>query len=464
MKKTNRKNEKNGVNRRSFIKTTTLTGSALSIAPGLMFGKNKNTQKKVSIGFIGIGHRGKWHLTNILRNKDVVVLAICDIDPKGVERALRICKEEGHKKPDVYDKGEYAFLDLLARDDIDGVVIATPWTWHTPMSVAAMKAGKYVGVEVSASTTMQECWDLVNTYEETKSPLMILENVCYRRDVLAVLNMVRDGLFGELLYATCGYRHDLRHVKFQPGVEFGKEKGFEESHWRTQHSLLHNGDVYPTHGVGPIAQMMNINHGNLFLTITSHATKSRGLHKYIVDHGGEKHPNAKLKWALGDIVTSTIETANGEVIIVTHDTNSPKPYSLDFKVQGTNGLTEFNGVNDDIKNHRIYIEGKSKREDKWDNLDPWLKKYDHPLWKKYGEYATGAGHGGIDFFVARSFIETVRNKALPQLDVYDAAAWSAITSLSERSIAEGGAPQAFPDFTRGQWIKRKPVFAFNNNY
>ncbi len=453
----------NDISRRSFLKNTALTGAALSVAPGLAFGQNKKTNKTVRIGFIGTGHRGEWHLRNILKNENVIVPAICDIDPKAVETALNICKEEGHKKPDVYNKDEYAFNDLLARDDIDGVVIATPWLWHTPMSVAAMKAGKYVGVEVSAATTLGECWDLVNTYEETGSPLMILENVCYRRDVLAVMNMVRQGVFGELLRATCGYRHDLRYVKFRPGAEFGKgAKG--EARWRTQHSLKRNADLYPTHGVGPVAQMMNINRGNAFLSISSYATKSRGLHKYIVEHGGKDHPNAKLKWKLGDIVTSMINTANGETIIVTHDTNSPKPYSLDFKIQGTQGLVEFDGLPDDIQNHRIYIEGNSTREDKWDNLDPWLEKYDHPLWKKYGKYAAGAGHGGMDFFVDRSFVETVRRKALPQLDVYDAAAWSAITPLSERSLAEGGMPQTFPDFTKGNWINRKPVFALNDDY
>lgn len=450
------------INRRSFIKTTALTGAALSIAPAVAFGKNNESNKVVRIGFIGTGHRGEWHLRNILRNEKVVVPAICDIDPKAIQTALNICQEQGHKKPDIYDKGEYAFMDLLARDDIDGVVIATPWLWHTPMSVAAMKAGKYVGVEVSAATTLAECWDLVDTYEETKSPLMILENVCYRRDVLAVLNMVRDNVFGELLHARCGYRHDLREVKFRPGVSFG-EGSVGEARWRTQHSLKRNADLYPTHGIGPVANMMNINRGNAFLTLTSHATKSRGLNKYIVDNpaGGENHPNSKLKWKLGDIITTTITTANGETIIVTHDTNSPRPYSLDFQVQGTQGITEFDYLK---SSNRIYVEGVSEHEHQWNNMDSWLKKYDHPLWKKYGDYAVGAGHGGMDFFVDRAFVETVRRKELPQLDVYDAAAWSAITPLSERSIAEGNAPQHFPDFTKGKWIKRKPVFAFNADY
>jgi len=322
-----------------------------------------------------------------------------------------------------------------------------------------MEAGKYAGVEVSAATTLAECWDLVNTFEKTGVPAMILENVCYRRDVMAVLNMVRQDVFGEILHARCGYRHSLLDVKFDPGVSFG-EGSHGEARWRTQHSLHRNADLYPTHGVGPIATMLNINRGNNFLTLTSHATKSRGLNNYIVNHpeGGPGHPNAKLKWALGDVITSTINTANGETIIVTHDTNLPKPYSLDFEVQGTKGLTEF-----DMHTKRIYVEGTGKH-DEWDKMDDWLIKYDHPLWKKYGEYAEGSGHGGMDFFVDHAFVETVKRRAQPPLDVYDAAAWSAITPLSERSIAEGNAPQHFPDFTRGKWIKRKPVFALNDDY
>jgi hypothetical protein len=206
--------------------------------------------------------------------------------------------------------------------------------------------------------------------------------------------------------------------------------------------------------------MMNINRGNRFLCITSHDTKSRGLHRYIVNNpeGGPDNPNAKLKWALGDIVSSTIETANGEIIIVTHDTNSPRPYSLDFSVQGTNGLTDF-----DYNNKRIYVENIGIR-DHWSDMNEWLDKYDHPLWKKYGDYAEGSGHGGMDFFVDHAFVETVKRKTLPPLDVYDAALWSSITPLSERSIAEGGMPQYFPDFTRGRWIRRRPVFAMGDDY
>jgi predicted dehydrogenase len=204
--------------------------------------------------------------------------------------------------------------------------------------------------------------------------------------------------------------------------------------------------------------MMNINRGNRFLRISSFATRAQGLQKYIQEHpgGGKDHPNAKLDWKLGDIVTSTISTANGETIILTHDTNSPRPYSLGFRVQGTEGIAEF-----DYYQHRIYVENKSESH-RWDDMDEWLKKYDHPLWQKYGEYAEGSGHGGMDFFVMNAFVEMVKREDEAPLDVYDAAAWSAVTPLSERSIAGGGQTLDFPDFTRGKWIGRRPVFVLSD--
>jgi len=243
------------------------------------------------------------------------------------------------------------------------------------------------------------------------------------------------------------------------GVEFG-EKSYSEARWRTEHSLKRNGDLYPTHGLGPVAGMFNINRGNRFLSLSASATKSRGLHEYIVQHpaGGEDHPNAALEWKLGDIVTSTITTANGETLIVTHDTNLPRPYSLGFRVQGTKGITEF-----DYHTQRIYIEGKSPQHE-WEEMDDYLAKYDHPLWKKFGAYAEGSGHGGMDFFVDNAFVEIVKRGDQAPLDAYDAAAWSAVTPLSEASIAEGGALLMFPDFTRGRWMNRRVTFATNDTY
>lgn len=449
--------------RRNFIKKSAIAGAGVAIVPNLTFGITSSKKgEKLKLGMIGVGLRGINHLDNVLLRKDVLVTAICDIDPNRISIALGKIEKAGQKKPEVFGNSDYDYRNLLALKDVDAVIISTPWLWHTRMAKDTMLAGKYTGLEVSAANTMEECWDLVNTHEQTGTHLMILENVNYRRDVLAVLNMVKQNVFGELVHFRCGYQHDLRFVKlndgktaYGKGVEFG-EKGISESAWRTQHSLLRNADVYPTHGVGPIATMCNVNRGNRFLSLTANATKGIGLHDYITKNGGENHPNAKLKFKQGDVITSTIETANGETIIVTHDCNLPRPYSLGFRVQGANGLWEVDGS-------RMYIEGKSKPH-RWDDADEWLKKYDHPLWKKYGDLATGAGHGGMDFFVINAFVESAKQNIAPPMDAYDAAAWSAITPLSERSIENNGEPQDFPDFTRGNWIKRKPYNWMKGTY
>ena len=447
--------------RRNFIKKSIIVGTGISILPELTFGMtNSKSSQKLKIGLIGVGLRGTNHLNNLLLRKDVSITAICDIDSVRIQLAQNIIKKKNKPKPLVFANGEYDYKNLLNSKEVDAVIISTPWLWHTRMAKDAMLASKYTGVEVSAANTMEECWDLVNTHEQTGTHLMILENVNYRRDILAILNMVKQDVFGELVHFRCGYQHDLRFVKlndgksaYGKGVEFG-EKGISESKWRTQHSVSRNADVYPTHGVGPMATMCNINRGNRFSSITSNATKSIGLHNYIVKNGGKDHPNANVKFKQGDVITSTIESAMGETIIVTHDCNLPRPYSLGFRVQGSNGLWEVDG-------NRMYIEGVSEPH-KWDSATDWLKKYDHPLWKKYGEHALGAGHGGMDFFVINAFVESAKQNIAPPLDVYDAAAWSAITPLSELSIENNGEPQNFPDFTRGMWIKKKPYNWIND--
>ncbi|MAZ94337.1 MAG: Gfo/Idh/MocA family oxidoreductase [Bacteroidales bacterium] len=448
-------------NRRNFIKTAAVGGIGLAMAPNIAFGK-KQKESKVRIGFIGLGLRGVLHLKNCISRQDVEITALCDINPLRLDLAQQIITDAGLSKAKLFGDGDYDYQNLLQEKDVDAVIISTPWLWHTPMAVDSMKAGKYAGVEVSAATSMEECWDLVNTHELTGTHMMILENVNYRRDVMAVLNMVRQNVFGELIHFRCGYQHDLREVKFnnglQPyggGVLFGP-KAMSEAQWRTLHSLKRNADLYPTHGIGPIATYADINRGNRFVSLTSHATKARGLHDYIVQEAGPETPNAKLHWKLGDVVTTTIDTANGETIIVTHDTNLPRPYSLGFRVQGTNGLWEADG-------NRIYIQGISDPH-RWDDDSAWMVKYDHPLWKKYGNDAEGSGHGGMDFFVLNAFIESVKTNVAPPLDVYDAAAWSAITPLSEASIANNGEVQDFPDFTRARWIKRNPYDWMKETY
>lgn len=452
--------------RRDFIKKTAAAGLGLGFAAvkpmQVAFGKSR-PNGKLGVGLIGVGLRGRNHLDLLLRRDDCEVRAICDVDPQAIAASMDMVKKAGKPVPEVYQKNDTDYLNLLAREDIAAVVISTPWEWHVRMSVATMKHGKYAGVEVSAANTLEECWDLVNTHEETGMPCMILENVCYRRDVMAVLNMVRQGLFGEMIHLECGYQHDLREVKFnngrQPyggGVEFG-EKGFSEARWRTNHSIHRNGDLYPTHGIGPVATYLDIDRGNRFVSLVSMASKARGLHNYIVENGGRDHPNAKVRWKLGDVVTTQIMTAKGETIIVTHDTNLPRPYSLGFRVQGEKGIWM------DI-NRSIYIEGRSAQAHRWDQAQAYYDQYDHPLWKRYEQRAIGAGHGGMDFFVIHAFIEAAKRGEPTPLDAYDAASWSAISPLSEISIAKGSMPVEFPDFTRGQWINRKPVFALNDEY
>jgi predicted dehydrogenase len=334
-----------------------------------------------------------------------------------------------------------------------------------------MNAGKIAGVEVCGAVKLQECWDVVNAAEKTKMPLMMMENVCYRRDVMAVLNMVRKGMFGEILHGQGGYEHDLRGVLFNDGVtaydsgvEFGP-KAYSEAQWRTKHNLERNGELYPTHGLGPVAVMMNINKGNRMTKLSSVATKAKGLHKYIVEHpkGGANHPNAKLNFKCGDIVNTQVQCANGETILLTHDVSSPRPYNLGFRMQGTEGLWQDYGSGGN-KQGFIYFQKEMNHSHKWDNTEKWLTEHDHPLWKKYGAQAEGAGHGGMDFFVDHAFIECIKRGAEFPLDVYDYASWYCITPLSEKSIMEGGTLQNIPDFTRGKWKTRKQIFALADDY
>ena len=448
--------------RRNFLKTSAVAGMGLTLLPShIAFPREKET--KVRLGFIGVGFRGQSHLELALKRTDIEIVALCDIQQSMMDMSLQLVSKANKPKPLTILDGPWGYRKLLENKDIDAVIISTPWEWHSVMCLDSMNAKKYVGCEVNVGMTVEECWELVHTSERTGMPLMMLENVCYRRDVMAVMNMVRQGIFGELVHLQGGYQHDLRGIKFNdgkidPGVgaEFGV-KGFSEAQWRTQHSINRNGELYPTHGIGPVAMMIDINRGNRFTELVSYSTKARGLHEYVVKTGGKDHPNAKINFKLGDVVTTMIRTANEETILLQHDTNLPRPYSLGFRVQGTNGIWM------DV-NNSIYIEGVSKAAHRWEDAKEWLDKYDHPLWKKYGNDASGAGHGGMDWFVLNAFIESVKRKTNTPQDVYDAVAWSAITPLSESSIQMGGQSIEFPDFTKGQWMQRKNTFALDDTF
>lgn len=452
------------VTRRDFVKNVSLASAGLGLLSPFA-ASAATADKKLRIGFIGVGLRGQSHLQMCLERDDVEVKVICDIDDHMISLSKDLMRKSGKPMPQIVKGDVFAYRDMLQPSKIDAVIISTPWEWHKPMIVDSINAGlKYVATEVVLGITLEDHWEVVRAAEAKNAQVMMLENACYRRDILAVLNMVRQGIFGELVHLQGGYQHDLRGVKFNDGVtpynsgaEFG-EKGFSEARWRTQHSVHRNGDLYPTHDVGPMAMMIDINRGNRFESLSSFATKSRGLHDYIVKKGGKDHPNTKQLFRLGDVVTTQIRCANGETIFLQHDTNLPRPYSLGFRVQGTNGIW----MN---LNNGIFIEGISKYDhEKWDDANPWYDKYEHPLWKKWGTRAKRTGHDGIDFFVLHAFIEAAKRQQPTPMDVYDAASWSAITPLSETSIDLGNETVDFPDFTGGKWMNRKNDFAISGEY
>jgi hypothetical protein len=447
------------MDRREFVRNTAVGLAGLTILPtGSLFAKNAD---KVRLGYIGVGLRGRSHIGEGLLRNDVKIVAICDTQ----ESSLKYCRAQfvkaKKKLPVEYTGGLSAYKKLLDRKDIDAVVIATPWEFHKEQSIDAMRAGKYVGCEVIAGITEQDHWDILKVYEETKVPYTTLENVCYRRDVLAALNMTRQNVFGELIHLEGGYQHDLRGVLFNDGKNFdgkGAEFGPQtvgEAQWRTQWNVDRDGDIYPTHGAGPIMNYIDINRGNSFTNLVSFSSKSRGLNKYI-EKVSPGNKNAKINFKKGDVTTTMINCANGETVMLSHDTHLPRPYSLGFRVQGTEGIWM------DV-NNSVYIEGKSKSYDEWDAASLWFEKYDHPLWKKYEKIAEGAGHGGMDWFVFNGFVEAVKQKKQPPIDIYDSLTMSVITPLSEKSITDGNAPQKFPDFTKGKWKDRKNTFALDDS-
>ncbi|HAE14379.1 MAG: Gfo/Idh/MocA family oxidoreductase [Chitinophagales bacterium] len=454
--------------RRDFVRNSAILSMAGLISPSSLFAQY-SVKEKVRLGFIAVGFRGQNHIEEMLKRNDVEIVAFADPDPGMMIHAQAMLEAAGKPAAAEYGNGDYDYRNLLARDDIDAVFVSSPWEWHLPHGVDAMRAGKIVGMEVCGAMTVEDCWTYVRVHEETGVPIMMLENVCYRRDVMAVLNMVRQDMFGELIHGQGGYEHDLRGVLFNDGetaynsgVEFG-EKGYSEAKWRTSHYVKRNGELYPTHGLGPLATMFDINRGNRMVRLTSMASKSRGLHKYIVEHekGGPDHPNAQVEFKQGDVVVTQIQCANGETLMLTHDTSLQRPYNLGFRVQGTEGLWQDFGWGRADQGF-LYMEKRMNHSHQWENTEEWFQKYDHPLWARYSAEAGGSGHGGMDFFVDNAFIECIKsNKEFP-LDVYDLAAWYVITPISEASVANDNAPQDIPDFTRGKWQERKPVFGLTD--
>lgn len=448
-------------NRRHFLKTAGVTAAGLITSQLPLSSAHANQQRPanqqsvmgliapkmdvVRVGFIGVGQRGSGHVKHFCHLEGVEIKAICDTDIKVLDQSIEFVVSQGLTKPAKYTGSEHAYKDLLNRDDIDIVIISTPWEWHAPMAIDTMQSGKHAFVEVPLALTVEECWQIVDTAERTQKNCMMMENVNYGRDELMVLNMVRQGVFGELLHGEAAYIHELRWQM--------KEIDSKTGSWRTYWHTKRNGNLYPTHGLGPVSQYMNINRGDRFDYLTSMSSPALGRALYAQREFPKDHERNQLNYINGDINTSLIKTVKGRTIMVQHDTTTPRPYSRHNLIQGTNGV--FAGFP-----NRIAIEqGGSGNFHQWDmNMESWYAKYDHPLWLQMGKEAErNGGHGGMDFLMLWRMVYCLRNGEPLDQDVYDGAAWSVVNILSEESVNNRSNSVDFPDFTRGAWKTGQPL-------
>ena len=397
--------------------------------------------KETNFAFVGVSARGSSMLAELAAVPGVNVVAVCDAYEDRAKKGVEIVKEKSGKEPQMY----LDYKEMIKRDDIKAVMICTTWITHSRIAIDCMNAGKHVGMEVGGAASIEECWQLVRTSEQTGKFCMLLENCCYDRNEMAVLRMVREGLFGEIVHMEGGYRHDLRDE-----ICLGREN----RHGRLVNFKNRNGELYPTHQLGPISKLLHINRGNRLLTLTSMASKARGLNIWAKEHKGEDYDLAHYNFEEGDVVTTMIKCAHGETITLTHDCSLPRPYSRNYVVQGTKGIYSEDKAG-------IFLDGISPVDEnewdhKWEDFEKYRQKYEHPLWAKYSEDGIHAnGHGGMDYLVISAFVESAMFDLEPPIDVYDTATWMAITCLSEQSVAMGSMPVAIPDFTNGRWIARE---------
>lgn len=398
------------------------------------------------IALIGNGERGRDWLDLLLGGwqERISIVAVCDAyEDRAKAAAERIQKEAG-----TATIWETDYKKILANPEVEVVIIATSWEMHVPMAVDAMRAGKIVGMEVGGTFDIDECWRLIEAYEETKTPFMFLENCNYGRRELMALNMAQQGLFGEIVFCAGAYMHDLRQE-----VSFG----VENRHYRLEKYKTHDAENYPTHELGPIAKILNINHGNRFVSLTSTSSKAAGLHEYILQHKADDEKLKNTQFKQGDVVTTVIQCEQGQTIRLTLNTTLPRYYSRDFTICGTKGMYEeaTDSVFLDIEeHHQLHMKWL---QEQCGNAKNYEEEYDHPLWKKHmeGEDGVMGGHGGADGLLFSVFLDCIENNKPMPIDVYDAATWMVVTALSEQSIAAGSAPVEFPDFTKGKWMENE---------
>jgi len=466
--------KKENFKRRAFLKASALAGMALG-ASGKIFGGNRavsSTQalleglaeprpargqsviglrvpriEQVKIGVIGLGNRGSFHasLSGALYPEKAIVTAICDIREERVEAALADLREKG-QSPATYSGSADAWKEMVSRDDIDLVIIATPWNDHVPMALGAMAAGKHVACEVPMALTVEDCWKLVDMAEEQQLNCMMMENVCYGDEELWVLNMVRQGVFGELTYGEAAYIHNLRDSLFSPDGYYNM--------WRIRHHVESDGNLYPTHGLGPVAQYMDIDRGDRFETLVSMSTREASLSEAAktVDARNEFYNASNFRH--GDMNNSLIKTARGRSILVQHDVVTPRPYSRINALGGTKAYHE--GYPS-----RLAIAGQGHEwlDDK--EYEEYRERFRHPIWARLKEgIEKHGGHGGMDFVMLYRIVDCLNNGWPLDMDVYDAVDWSVVTPLSSISIDLGSVPVKFPDFTRGRWKEERRLGIF----
>jgi predicted dehydrogenase len=446
------------ISRRNFVKSTAVGGAGLLIASDMlgrditinapksdnatMIGVPFEAHERVRLGIIGVGGRGSSLLGDLLAVEKVEVKAICDLVPEKVAKAQKAVTAAGQPEPTGFSKGERDF-ENLTKLDLDIVYVATPWNWHVPMAVSAMKNGKHAAVEVPACSTLDECWELVNTSESTRKHCVILENCCYGATEMMVLGMVRDGVFGEITHGEAAYLHDLR------GILTSSEG---EGLWRRVPHMKRDGNLYPTHGLGPVAHYMDIHRGDRFDYMVSVSSREASLSAYVKATFPDGDPKRAEKYVCGDMNTSIIKTMKGRTILLQHDVVNPRPYSRLNSIEGTKGAFADYPA-------RVFVDGPKKED--WETLDAFKDKYEHPLWKTTGELARKmGGHGGMDYVMNYRLMDCLKRGLVPDIDVYDAAAWSCPTPLSEKSVAQNGSSQKFPDFTRGKWNMRPDSAGF----
>lgn len=397
----------------------------------------------VKVGIVGLGQRGPGAVDRLSKIQGVEIVAVCDLIKDRAEAQKNKLVKAGKREPKVFGGTQESWKAMVDLDEINLIYNCTPWQWHTPISVYAMKAGKHAVSEIPAALTVDECWELVETSEKTQMHYMMLENCCYGENEMLALMLCRQDVLGTLVHGEGAYIHDLRSLKFS--------KSGYQGMWRLEYSKNHTGCPYPMHGLGPIAQYMNINRGDKFEFMTSISSNQFGLTEFAQNKIGKDSPEALQPYKLGDMSTTIIKTFKGRTIMVQHDTTSPRPYSRINTISGTKGILADYPL-------RIALEPKAHGwlDDK--QLNEVKEKYTHPLWKKSGDFAKKVGgHGGMDFLMDLRLCYCLQNGLPLDMDVYDAASWSCLLELTERSTLKRGATMDIPDFTRGAWKTAQPL-------